>query len=113
MTVVNDGQRSTEAGLLISYYIVLSFWAAQGLGMSMLTRNVAGQTKKSFAVTMNFVCWSAGNAIGESRLEFIGVRSNKGDLTEAQGLRSSSTTTRLATSLLSLHTWGVTFCSRS
>ncbi|KAI6912599.1 MFS general substrate transporter, partial [Hortaea werneckii] len=64
MTVHNDGQTSTEAGLLISYYIVLSFWAAQTLGMSLLSRNIAGQTKKSICVTLNFVSWAAGNAIG-------------------------------------------------
>lgn len=64
MTVENTNT-ATEAGLLFSYYIVLSFWAAQGLGMSLLSRNVAGQTKKSVAVTMNFVAWAAGNAIGE------------------------------------------------
>lgn len=64
MTVENTST-ATEAGLLFSYYIVLSFWAAQGLGMSLLSRNVAGQTKKSVAVTMNFVAWAAGNAIGE------------------------------------------------
>lgn len=63
MTVPNTNT-ATKAGLLISYYIVLSFWAAQGLGMSMLSRNVAGQTKKSIAVTMNFIAWSTGNAIG-------------------------------------------------
>ncbi|EME77918.1 uncharacterized protein MYCFIDRAFT_33418 [Pseudocercospora fijiensis CIRAD86] len=63
MTVENTST-ATEAGLLISYYVVLSFWAAQGLGMSMLSRNVAGQTKKSVAVTMNFVAWATGNAIG-------------------------------------------------
>lgn len=64
MTVENTNT-ATEAGLLFSYYIVLSFWAAQGLGMSLLSRNVAGQTKKSVAVTMNFVAWAAGNAIGK------------------------------------------------
>jgi len=52
MTVRNTNT-ATKAGLLISYYIVLSFWAAQGLGMSMLSRNVAGSTKKSVAVAMN------------------------------------------------------------
>lgn len=52
MTVRNTST-ATKAGLLISYYIVLSFWAAQGLGMSMLSRNVAGSTKKSVAVAMN------------------------------------------------------------
>lgn len=37
MTVPNTST-ATKAGLLISYYIVLSFWAAQGLGMSLLSR---------------------------------------------------------------------------
>ncbi|EXJ61601.1 hypothetical protein A1O7_02029 [Cladophialophora yegresii CBS 114405] len=63
MTVKNK-DTATKAGLLISYYIVLSFWAAQTLAMSMLSRNVGGQTKKSVVVTMNFVSWCAGNAIG-------------------------------------------------
>lgn len=70
MTVENTNT-ATEAGLLFSYYIVLSFWAAQGLGMSLLSRNVAGQTKKSVAVTMNFVAWAAGNAIGNFFLFFF------------------------------------------
>lgn len=63
LTVPNT-TTATKAGLLLSYYIVLSFWAAQTLGMSMLSRNVAGQTKKSIAVAMNFVAWATGNAIG-------------------------------------------------
>lgn len=37
MTVPNTNT-ATKAGLLLSYYIVLSFWAAQGLGMSLLSR---------------------------------------------------------------------------
>lgn len=64
MTVKNTNN-ATEAGLLLSYYLCLSFWAAQNLGMSLLTRNVAGQTKKSVAVAMNFIAWAAGNAAGE------------------------------------------------
>lgn len=63
LTVTNT-DTATEAGLLFSYYLVLSFWAAQTLGMSMLSRNVAGQTNKSVAVAMNFVAWATGNAIG-------------------------------------------------
>ena len=43
MTVKNTNN-ATKAGLLISYWIIFTFWAAQGLGMSMLTRNVGGQT---------------------------------------------------------------------
>jgi hypothetical protein len=63
MTVENKNN-ATKAGLLISYWIVFTFWAAQGLGMSMLTRNVGGQTKKSVCITMNFLAWCAGNAAG-------------------------------------------------
>jgi hypothetical protein len=69
MTVENKNL-STKVGLLISYYIVLSFWAAQNLGMSLLSRNVGGQTKKTVCVTLNFVSWCVGNAIGESESFF-------------------------------------------
>ncbi|ERT02742.1 uncharacterized protein SPSK_00512 [Sporothrix schenckii 1099-18] len=63
MTVPLDS-RAQQIGLLICYYITLSFWSAQTLALSMISRNVAGQTKKSVAVAMNFIIWSAGNAIG-------------------------------------------------
>ncbi|KAH6703999.1 major facilitator superfamily domain-containing protein [Leptodontidium sp. MPI-SDFR-AT-0119] len=63
MTVKNTN-KATQVGLLLSYYIVLSFWAAQTLSMTLITRNVAGQTKKSVVVAMNFICWASGNAIG-------------------------------------------------
>ncbi|KAH7400361.1 major facilitator superfamily domain-containing protein [Cadophora sp. MPI-SDFR-AT-0126] len=63
MTVKNTN-KATQVGLLLSYYIVLSFWAAQSLSMTLITRNVAGQTKKSVVVAMNFICWASGNAIG-------------------------------------------------
>ncbi|KAL2178349.1 general substrate transporter [Thermothelomyces heterothallicus CBS 202.75] len=53
-----------KVGLVICYYITLSFWSAQTLALSMLSRNVAGQTKKSVAVALNFIIWSTGNAIG-------------------------------------------------
>ncbi|KAL1613038.1 hypothetical protein SLS60_001270 [Paraconiothyrium brasiliense] len=56
--------KATQVGLLISYYIVLSFWAAQTLSMALLSRNIAGQTKKTTVVAMNFIAWCVGNAIG-------------------------------------------------
>lgn len=64
MTVENKN-KATQVGLLLSYYIVLSFWAAQTLGMSMISRNIAGQTKKTIVVAANFIAWATGNAIGE------------------------------------------------
>lgn len=63
MTVKNK-DTATRAGLLVSYYIVLTFWAAQTLSMSMISRNIAGATKKSVIVAANFVAWCAGNAAG-------------------------------------------------
>ncbi|OQD89607.1 hypothetical protein PENANT_c002G06917 [Penicillium antarcticum] len=63
MTVENT-TLSTKVGLLISYYITMSFWSAQTLTLSMVSRNVAGQTKKATVVAATFVSWAAGNAIG-------------------------------------------------
>ena len=61
---VKNTSKANQIGLLISYYIVLSFWAAQTLAMSLLSRNVAGQTKKTVVVAMNFISWAVGNSIG-------------------------------------------------
>ncbi|KAJ5657891.1 2-ketogluconate transporter [Penicillium longicatenatum] len=63
MTVQNTTV-ATKAGLLMSYYITLSFWAAQTLTLSLISRNVAGQTKKSTVIAANFIAWAIGNAIG-------------------------------------------------
>ncbi|KAK1533194.1 major facilitator superfamily transporter [Colletotrichum paranaense] len=63
MTVPNN-TFSQRVGLLICYYITLSFWSAQTLALSLISRNVAGQTKKQFAVAINFIVWAGGNAIG-------------------------------------------------
>jgi hypothetical protein len=70
MTVANTSA-STRAGLLVAYYIVLSFWGASTLTLTLLSKNVGGQTKKSIAVAVNFFCWAAGNAIGECRFVII------------------------------------------
>lgn len=63
MTIPNE-TFSQHVGLLISYYITLSFWSAQTLGLSMMSRNVGGQTKKSVVVAVNFIFWAVGNAVG-------------------------------------------------
>lgn len=64
LVVQNDGKLATRVGLLISYYICLSFWACATLGLSLVSRNVAGQTKKSVVIATNFVAWAVGNSIG-------------------------------------------------
>lgn len=53
-----------RVGLLISYYVCLSFWATTTLCLSLVSRNVAGQTKKSVVVATNFIAWAVGNSIG-------------------------------------------------
>ncbi|KAI9368653.1 major facilitator superfamily domain-containing protein [Aspergillus egyptiacus] len=63
MTVENTTM-ATKVGLLISYYITLSFWSAQNLGLSMVSRNIGGATKKSAVIAATFVSWAVGNAIG-------------------------------------------------
>jgi hypothetical protein len=57
-------EASKRVGLLFAYYIMISFWACSGLALSLVTRNVAGQTKKSIVIATNFVFWATGNAIG-------------------------------------------------
>lgn len=62
---VNNTTLTTKVGLLISYYIAMSFFAAQTLSLSMVSRNIAGQTKKTVVVAATFISWAGGNAIGE------------------------------------------------
>ncbi|PMD46859.1 MFS general substrate transporter [Hyaloscypha variabilis F] len=64
LMTVESTDKSKQIGLLISYYITLSFWSAQTLSLSMISRNIAGQTKKATVVATNFVAWAVGNAIG-------------------------------------------------
>lgn len=76
MTVKNT-TLSTKVGLLISYYITMSFWSAQTLTLSMVSRNIAGQTKKATVVAATFISWAAGNAIGKlpfpSQVPYFGL----------------------------------------
>ncbi|EGV63899.1 hypothetical protein PSN45_004020 [Yamadazyma tenuis] len=50
--------------LLFCYYLTLSFWGVANLGLSLLSRNIAGQSKKAVCTTMNFVGWAVGNIVG-------------------------------------------------
>ena len=55
---------ATKVGLLIAYWCTLSFWGTTVLLMSLLSRNVAGQTKKSVSTASLFLAWAVGNMIG-------------------------------------------------
>ncbi|CAI7597046.1 unnamed protein product [Penicillium pancosmium] len=53
-----------RVGMLIAYWLFYSFFAVSSLSLALLSRNVAGQTKKSIVIASNFVFWAAGNSIG-------------------------------------------------
>ncbi|KAJ5169212.1 uncharacterized protein N7482_004806 [Penicillium canariense] len=55
---------SKKVGMLIAYFIFYSFFAVQSLSLALLSRNVAGQTKKSILIASNFIFWAVGNSVG-------------------------------------------------
>lgn len=57
-------EHSKRVGLLLAYYILTAYWGCAGLALALVTRNIAGQTKKSIVIAINFVFWAVGNAIG-------------------------------------------------
>jgi len=107
LMTISPNTRSQKIGLCICYYITLSFWSAQTLALSMLSRNVAGQTKKSVAVAMNFIIWATGNAIGK-----LHILPHQPPRTSTHGTyqapRYSSPGTAPATSLPLLPIWAAT-----
>ncbi|KAM5346352.1 hypothetical protein ACJ41O_009357 [Fusarium nematophilum] len=52
---------SNRIGLLIAFYCTQFYLAEGNLIFSLISRNVAGQTKKSTTLTITFVAWAAGN----------------------------------------------------
>ncbi|KAF7586290.1 hypothetical protein BBP40_009146 [Aspergillus hancockii] len=54
---------SNAGGMLIAFYCTQCFLAEGNMIISLITRNIAGQTKKSFAMTMVFIGWAVGNLI--------------------------------------------------
>jgi len=55
--------KSNAGGLLIAFYCTQFFLAQGNMIISLITRNVAGQTKKGITMTMTFVGWATGNMI--------------------------------------------------
>ncbi|KAK7413927.1 hypothetical protein QQX98_007194 [Neonectria punicea] len=54
---------SNAGGMLIAFYCTQFFCAQGNMIISLITRNIAGQTKKDITMTMLFVGWSVGNLI--------------------------------------------------
>jgi len=52
---------NTRVGLLIAFYCTQFYLAEGNLIFALISRNVAGQTKKSTTLAMTFVAWAAGN----------------------------------------------------
>ena len=55
----NSGNR---VGLLIAFYCTQFYLAEGNLIYSLISRNTAGQTKKTITLAMTFVAFAAGNA---------------------------------------------------
>ena len=55
--------KSNSGGLLIAFYCTQFFLAQGNMIISLVTRNIAGQTKKSTTMAMVFIGWAVGNLI--------------------------------------------------
>lgn len=54
---------SNAGGMLIAFYCTQLFTAEGNMIISLVTRNIAGQTKKGITMTLIFVGWSVGNLV--------------------------------------------------
>jgi hypothetical protein len=52
---------SNSVGLLLAFYCTQFYLAEGNLIFSLISRNIAGQTKKSTTLALNFIFWAAGN----------------------------------------------------
>ncbi|KAK4500891.1 hypothetical protein PRZ48_009083 [Zasmidium cellare] len=50
-------------GLLVAFYCTQTFLAQGNMIISLLSRNIAGRTKKGITLTMTFIGWAVGNLI--------------------------------------------------
>ncbi|KAL3419813.1 allantoate permease [Phlyctema vagabunda] len=50
-------------GLLIAFYCTQFFLAQGNMIISLISRNIAGQTKKGICISLTFVGWAVGNMI--------------------------------------------------
>jgi hypothetical protein len=53
---------ATRVGLLIAFYCTQFILAEGNMLFSLISRNVAGQTKKSTTLAIAFIAWAGGNA---------------------------------------------------
>ncbi|XAO24864.1 hypothetical protein I312_103673 [Cryptococcus bacillisporus CA1280] len=58
-----EQSNKTKGGLVAAFYIMQLFGACYPAVLMLLSRNSAGQTKKSITYAVTFIGWSSGNAI--------------------------------------------------
>lgn len=93
----------TRVGLLIAFYCTQFILAEGNLLFSLISRNVAGQTKKSTVLAITFVAWAAGNATAPQVVyPFSGIikLANCHTLVDFSSLRCTSIPQRLHRTLL-------------
>jgi uncharacterized membrane protein len=54
---------SNAGGMLIAFYCTQFFLAEGNMIISLVTRNIGGQTKKGITMTIIFIGWAVGNLI--------------------------------------------------
>lgn len=62
LTVPNN--KAHVGGLLTVFLLTICYNGVSPLAFSLLTRNVAGQTKRTVVIAVNFLGWAAGNSAG-------------------------------------------------
>lgn len=62
MTVQSNSHN--KAGLLVAFYSGFFFNGQAIMIFSLISRNIGGQTKKTFTIALTFVAWCTGNMIG-------------------------------------------------
>ncbi|KZO89375.1 hypothetical protein CALVIDRAFT_569981 [Calocera viscosa TUFC12733] len=62
---------STKGGLVVAFYIMQCFQACNPAIFLMLSRNSAGQTKKSITYAITYIGWAGGNAIAPQIFQSI------------------------------------------
>lgn len=103
----------TKAGLLVTFYLMQSFQACNAAVFLMLSRNVAGQTKKSITYATTYMAWASGNAIAPQVSSYLWTTADGSSSKRAGPLatlpRSRSTSAFMAASLSLL--WRCAGCS--
>jgi hypothetical protein len=54
--------KSTRGGLIVAFYMMQALGATNPAAFLMLSRNSAGQTKKSITYAVTYIGWAGGNA---------------------------------------------------